>query len=175
VTLKEANGLVGKLHRHHGKAIGCRFAVGVEYDGEVVGAAICGRPVARSSDDGWTSEVTRLVTDGTTNACSMLYSACARASKAMGYERVQTYILEDEPGTSLFASGWNLMLSCPNCSAEVIAIGLYSPRRRVECPDCKKSFAMKRGIVKGRSWTCPSRPRKDKHPTADKQRWVKPL
>ncbi|WP_342662606.1 XF1762 family protein [Enterococcus pallens] len=27
--------------------------------------------------------------------------------------------------------------------------------------------------VKGRSWNCPSRPRQDKHPTTDKQRWVR--
>jgi len=27
------------------------------------------------------------------------------------------------------------------------------------------------GAVKGRSWDCPSRPRVDKHPTCDKQRW----
>ncbi len=29
------------------------------------------------------------------------------------------------------------------------------------------------GHVKGRSWDCPSRPRTDKHPTEDKQRWGK--
>lgn len=27
--------------------------------------------------------------------------------KALGYERIQTYILATEPGTSLRASGWN--------------------------------------------------------------------
>jgi len=27
--------------------------------------------------------------------------------------------------------------------------------------------------VRGRSWTCPSRPREDKHPTVDKVRWEK--
>lgn len=26
-------------------------------------------------------------------------------------------------------------------------------------------------LVKGRSWSCPSRPRTDKHPTVDKHRW----
>jgi hypothetical protein len=48
------------------------------------------------------------VTDGTFNACSALYSAAARAARAMGYEAIQTYILADEPGTSLKASGWIL-------------------------------------------------------------------
>jgi hypothetical protein len=36
----------------------------------------------------------------------MLYSACARAAKALGYGRIITYILESESGTSLRASGW---------------------------------------------------------------------
>jgi hypothetical protein len=51
-------------------------------------------------------EVVRLVTDGTPNACSMLYAAAARAGKALGFERIQTYILDTETGTSLVASGW---------------------------------------------------------------------
>ena len=29
------------------------------------------------------------------------------------------------------------------------------------------------GHVKGRSWSVPSRPRTDKHPTCDKQRWLR--
>lgn len=51
-------------------------------------------------------EVSRLVTDGTRNACSILYAAAARAADAMGFVKIQTYILADEPGTSLLASGW---------------------------------------------------------------------
>ncbi len=38
----------------------------------------------------------------------MLYSAAARAAKAMGFLKIQTYILETETGTSLKASGWKL-------------------------------------------------------------------
>jgi hypothetical protein len=34
-----------------------------------------GRPVARMVDDGWTLEVNRVATDGTKNACSILYAA----------------------------------------------------------------------------------------------------
>ena len=51
-------------------------------------------------------EVTRLVTDGTANACSLLYAAAARVGKELGYERIQTFILATEPGTSLRAAGW---------------------------------------------------------------------
>jgi hypothetical protein len=37
----------------------------------------------------------------------MLYAAAARASKAMGYHKIQTYILQSEPGISLRAAGWH--------------------------------------------------------------------
>ena len=36
----------------------------------------------------------------------MLYSAAARVGKQMGFVKIQTYILEEELGTSLKASGW---------------------------------------------------------------------
>lgn len=52
------------------------------------------------------AEVARLATDGTPNACSVLYAACARAARAMGYELAITYTLLSEPGTSLRAAGW---------------------------------------------------------------------
>jgi len=73
------------------------------------GVAVCGRPPGRHYDDGLTMEVTRLCTDGTSNACSMLYAACWRVAKNMGYKRMITYILNTEPGTSLKASGWKLI------------------------------------------------------------------
>ena len=107
LTLKQANELVARLHRHHKPVVTHRFSVGVfEDDGVYHGAAIVNKPVARLSPQRKVAEVSRLVTDGTPNACSMLYGAAARAAKAMGFERIQTYILESEPGTSLKASGW---------------------------------------------------------------------
>lgn len=106
-TLKQANKLVADLHRHHKPVVGHRFSLAVEDEfGILHGACIVGRPVARELPQYEWAEVTRLVTDGTHNACSILYSAAARACKAMGYERIQTYILEDEIGTSLKAAGW---------------------------------------------------------------------
>lgn len=107
VSLREANALVLSLHRHHGTVVGHKFSIGVEFDGQLVGAVIVGRPVSRHVDNGWTAEVTRLVSDGTPHVCSMLYAAAARAAKAMGYRRIQTYILESEPGISLRAAGWS--------------------------------------------------------------------
>lgn len=106
LTLKELNAYVEEHHRHHKRVQGHRFSLGVEQDGVLVGACSVGRPVARGCDPKLTAEVTRLVTDGTKNACSILYAASARACAAMGFDKIQTYILEEEPGTSLKASGW---------------------------------------------------------------------
>lgn len=106
IELKELNLLVAKLHRHHKPVQGHRFSIGVEYGGALVGACSVGRPAARLSDQHKTLEVTRLVTDGTKNACSILYAAAARAGKALGYEKIQTFILASEPGTTLKAAGW---------------------------------------------------------------------
>lgn len=47
-----------------------------------------------------------MATDGTPNVCSFLYGRAARAARAMGYRKIQTYILDSEPGTSLRAAGW---------------------------------------------------------------------
>lgn len=106
MTLKEANVFVEQHHRHHGPVVGHKFSIGLSDGNEIVGVAIVCRPVSRHLDDGWTLEVTRLCTDGTRNACSMLYSAAWRAARAMGYKRLVTYILDTENGASLKAAGW---------------------------------------------------------------------
>lgn len=108
LELREANDLIESLHRHHKKVQGHRFSIGaVDETGKLVGAACVGRPVARLTNAKEVLEVTRLVTDGTPNACSCLYAAAARIGKAMGYKKIQTFILDSEPGTSLRASGWS--------------------------------------------------------------------
>lgn len=107
ITLRVANQYVSTYHRHHGKCTGCKFCLGlIDGVGGIVGVAICGRPVSRHFDDGFTIEINRLCTDGTRNACSMLYSACVRVAKAMGYFKVITYILKSENGASLKASNF---------------------------------------------------------------------
>lgn len=137
--LDEANAFVRRFHRHHGEVAGGKFAVAVARDREdgadfeVVGVAIAGRPIARGNQDGFTLEVVRVATDGTKNACSILYAACWRASRALGYRRLITYVLGSESGTSVKAAGWKVV-----------------------------------GERGGGSWSCPSRPRVDKHPTQSK-------
>ena len=104
--MKQANKFVEQYHRHNIPTVGGKFAVAC-YDGErLCGVAICGRPTARKSADGFTLEIYRNCTDGTKNACSKLYGACLRITKDMGYRRVITYTVASEHGSSLKASNF---------------------------------------------------------------------
>ena len=135
--IADARSFVDQHHRHHRAPQSGLFAVAVARGEEVVGVAIVGRPVARGIDGQYTAEVTRLcVLPGIRNACSMLYQACWRAARALGWRKLITYTLASESGGSLRAAGWKVV-----------------------------------GEVAGRSWSCPSRPRVDRHPLQDKLRW----
>ena len=93
ITLREANAYVAQHHRHNQPTNGHKWSVAC-YDGDCLcGVAIAGQPIARKLDDGLTIEIRRVCTDGTYNACSILYGACARIAKDMGYKRVVTYTL----------------------------------------------------------------------------------
>ena len=106
VSLAQANAFVAQHHRHHKPVTGHKFSIGCSQNGRLVGVVIVGRPESRHLDDGKTLEVNRLCTLGVKNACSFLYAAAARAAKAMGYEKIVTYILQSENGGSLRAAGW---------------------------------------------------------------------
>ena len=106
VELADANQFVSEHHRHHQPVRGHRFSIGVHHDGRLRGVAIVGRPVARGYDPRTVVEVLRCATDGIRNGCSFLYGAAARASRALGYQRIHTYTLADESGASLRAAGW---------------------------------------------------------------------
>jgi hypothetical protein len=112
MTIKGAKAFIAQHHRHHKPPQGGLFAVGISKGDRVVGVCVVGRPVARMLQDGWTAEVTRLATDGSKNACSMLYQSAWRAARAIGYRKLITYILNSEPGTSLKASGWKCIGEC---------------------------------------------------------------
>lgn len=107
ISLKEANAFISEKHRHHKRVQGHKFSIGLEKDGVLVGVCTVGRPVARKTNHKEVLEVTRLCTDGTSNACSALYGAAARVAKELGYKKIQTFILAEENGASLRASGWS--------------------------------------------------------------------
>ena len=111
IELRDANAFVLKYHRHHKPVVGHRFSIAAVTTEGIVGVVIVGRPVARHANQHTTVEVTRLCTDGTANACSFLYAAAARAAKALGYKRIQTFILDNETGVTLKASGWSYELT----------------------------------------------------------------
>jgi hypothetical protein len=109
IGLDEANEMVRLFHRHNRPVPGAKFCLGAAANGQIVGVAIVGRPVARMLDDGWTLEVNRVCTDGTPNANSALYGACRRASFALGYRKLITYTLTSESGSSLRGAGWRCL------------------------------------------------------------------
>lgn len=112
-----------------------------------------GRPVNRHLDDGKTLEVLRLCTQGSRNVCSFLYSRAARVAKELGYKKIITYILEDETGASLKASGWKL-------EEEGVGGGSWN------CPSRPRELEAQQLTLF---------PEKQKYPTSRKQRWGKNL
>lgn len=106
ISIQDANATIARWHRHNKPVLGGLFAVAA-YEGErLCGVGIVGRPVARAYQDGLTCEITRVATDGTPNACTMIYGALRAAARALGFRRVFTYTLASEPGTSLRAAGF---------------------------------------------------------------------
>jgi hypothetical protein len=106
----EAVAFVDRHHRHHKPLKFHKFSLAVaDESGCIRAVCMVNRPTARMLDDGMTLEVTRLASDGCPNACSCLYGAAWRAAKALGYGRLITYILDDEPGVTLKAAGWKCL------------------------------------------------------------------
>lgn len=111
INFDEACAFIAEHHRHHDPPVGCKFCVGVARAVVIVGVAVVGRPVARSAADTWTAEVTRVCvfdpvakdTNGghASGANSMLYAACWRAARALGYRKLITYELPEEGGGEL--------------------------------------------------------------------------
>ena len=127
ITRAAADEFIKLHHRHHGAPVGALWRHAVhDSDGNLVGVAVVGRPVARALDDGLTVEVTRLCTDGYQNACSILYAAARKTAIAKGYRRGLTYILASENGSSLKASGYDLLWQVSGRSWDVPS------RRRID-------------------------------------------
>lgn len=106
LKLKVANEFVLQYHRHNKPVIRDKFRIGLTCGDKLIGIGQAGRPVARMLDDGKTIEIVRVcVLDGYKNACSMIYGRLVKIAKLMGYEKVITYTLTTETGSSLKALG----------------------------------------------------------------------
>lgn len=110
VDLTEARRFIVDHHRHNGAPVGWRFGVGLARDGELVGVAMVGRPMAPkiAAAEPRTVEITRVATLGDRNANSRLYGAACRMAAAGGYRSAITYTLPEEGGASLRAAGFIL-------------------------------------------------------------------
>ena len=116
ITVKQAQLVVARTHRHLKKVQGGLFAVSV-VDREAMnackpfirGVGIFGNPARVWQGTGRGVVLRCAVDEGVPNACSMIYGALCRAAKALGYREAWTYTLPEEPGTSLRASGFEEM------------------------------------------------------------------
>jgi len=111
ITLQVANAYIELMHRHHGASppgLPYFSIAAVDDDAQIRGVATAAIPNAanRLKDGLRTMEVVRVATDGTPNACSILYAGSAKAARALGFSRIITYILGDETGISIRAAGW---------------------------------------------------------------------
>lgn len=117
----QANEFVTRWHKHHGPLRVAKFSIGAVKNGELVAVAMCMRPASRHLDDGKTIEVARLATirfdeekddeeakKARKNACSFLYGRCARIATEMGYDKITTYLLDEEKAMTVRGAGWTL-------------------------------------------------------------------
>lgn len=119
ISRKETQAFIRQYHRHNSPQTGDIFRLSAWNDQDLIAVATVGRPSARKNQKSQTAgtplvmEVTRLcvkedslLPDLHWNACSQLYTAAAREAKTKGAERIITYTLKEEPGTSLLACNW---------------------------------------------------------------------
>jgi hypothetical protein len=115
IKFAEAREFVRNFHRHNKPPIGHVFSIGASDGVQLIGVAICGRPVARALDDGATLEVVRCcVSEDAPKGCaSFLYARSWRAARALGWAKLITYTLQSESGASLRGAGWRLIGTLP--------------------------------------------------------------
>jgi hypothetical protein len=140
ITLADAKQFVLDHHDHNRPPAGWKFGAGLWNGPDLIGVVMVGRPVSRCLDDGSTVEVNRLCIrrdgspDLTRHACSKLYGWAAREAARRGYERILTYTLETEPGTSPQAAGWTHDHTTKGGSWDT-----PSRRRETTAPTCRKN------------------------------------
>lgn len=111
LTLRAANDFVEAHHRHSARTSndGGKYAIGLEEEGQLVGAAIVGRPVARLlQDDPLTAELLRCCVSEAAPRCatSKLNARAKRIWQLMGGVRFVSYNLKRESGATMRAVGF---------------------------------------------------------------------
>ena len=110
VSRLEAKKFIASVHRHNNAPIFIIAAVSLRDDAGVIhGVGTLELPKARMLADGVTAEVSRVCTDGSRNACTQLYGALCRVAAGLGYQRVISYTLASEPGSSLAGAGFEVV------------------------------------------------------------------
>jgi hypothetical protein len=100
------------IHRHHLPLDYATYTIACcTSDGIVHGVGAIGRTTTQHLKlDGisneWIQEVRRVATDGTRNACSILYAHAWKLVSSIGYRALVSYTLPEEGGSSLRALGW---------------------------------------------------------------------
>ncbi len=82
LTVAEAEAFLKNHERHYKMPTETICAIGLSEDGKLHGAVILGR---RADGNG---EIAHIYVDGTWQGYSLLYGACVRAFKALGYKLI---------------------------------------------------------------------------------------
>ena len=111
VTLRQANAFLERRHGHSPPARRYKFSVGAAAGGRLVGVATAGLPETARHDDGETIEVRQVcVREGaprTTRA--LLYGACWRAARALGYRRGIAHVHRGETDRAFRTAGFQVI------------------------------------------------------------------
>ena len=112
ISFAEAKEFIEEHHRHCRPPVGWQYGAAVSNGADMVGVMTAGRPVSAELARQRCIEVNRVCVKETTpaalvtNACSMLYGYACREAFRRGHDRVVTYTLSTERGTSLRAAGF---------------------------------------------------------------------
>lgn len=141
LPLDEANAFVQQHHRHHGRVVGHKFSLGVVTAGECGEVQIRGVAIV-------SRPVARRLDDGLTLEITRVATDGAKDACSALYGACRR---------AAFALGYKKLVTYTLASES--GASLKAAGYRVV------------GEVRGRSWSCASRPRVDKHPTQAKLRW----
>ena len=141
LPLDEANAFVAEHHRHHGRVVGHKFSLGVATQGADGAVEIRGVAIV-------SRPVARYLDDGLTLEITRVATDGAKDASSALYGACRR---------AAFALGYKKLVTYTLASES--GQSLKAAGYRVV------------GEVRGRSWSCPSRPRVDKHPTEAKLRW----